>query len=161
MIQIIPLQPHQIIEAKYVVCAVAQRIFLPQGTPRDFYDILAEESELQDMDDYQRIYENNHGLFLVVTDQEKVVGTGAIRRIDQKLAEIKRLWLLEEYHGRQIGYQVMLTLFHFARENHYTHIRLQTSQVQSRAIAFYKRLGFHEIASYRESMDDVSMEIRL
>ena len=161
MIEIVPLRPHQVRDAKYVVCGVAQRIFLPQNTPQEFYDILEEEKELQDMDDYQRVYENNHGQFLVVIDQEKVVGTGALKKLDQDMAEIKRLWLLEEYHGRRIGYQVMMKLLDFARENHYKWVRLQTSQIQTRAIEFYKKLGFYQIPSYRESRDDLSMELKL
>jgi putative acetyltransferase len=161
MIEIHPIQAHQINDAKYVVSAVAQRIFLPENTPQEFYDILEEEKELQDMDDYQTVYENNRGLFLVVTDQEKVVGTGGVKKIDTKTAEIKRLWLLEDYHGLRIGYQIMTRLLDFARENHYQLVRLQTSQVQTRAIAFYKKLGFYQIESYRESRDDLSMEMKL
>jgi ribosomal protein S18 acetylase RimI-like enzyme len=55
----------------------------------------------------------------------------------------------------------MSMLLDFARKNHYTHVRLQTSQVQTRAVGFYKRLGFYQIESYRESMDDLSMEMKL
>jgi putative acetyltransferase len=161
MIKIAQLQPQQVADAKYIVSAVAQRIFLPNGTPQEFYDILEKENELQDMDDYQNVYEQNRGLFLVVTDKEKVIGTGAIKKLDEPTAELKRLWLLEEYHGQGIGYQIMKELLHFARENDYTCVRLQTSQFQARAIAFYKRLGFYEIESYRESMDNISMEMKL
>jgi putative acetyltransferase len=100
-------------------------------------------------------------LFLAVTDDNKLVGTGALKRMDETTAEIKRLWLLEEYHGRQIGYQVMSMLLDFARKNRYARVRLQTSQVQTRAVGFYKRLGFHQIESYRESRDDLSMEMTL
>jgi ribosomal protein S18 acetylase RimI-like enzyme len=32
---------------------------------------------------------------------------------------------------------------------------------QKRAVRFYTRIGFYEIPSYRESMDDVSMEMNL
>jgi putative acetyltransferase len=161
MIKIASLQPQQVSDAKYMVSAVAQRIFLPKGTPQEFYDILEKENELRDMDDYQTVYQGNRGLFLVVTDDEKVIGTGAVKKLDEATAELKRLWLLEEYHGQGIGYQIMLKLLHFARENGYTCMRLQTSQFQIRAIKFYKRLGFYKIESYREGMDDVSMEMNL
>lgn len=161
MIEITPLQPHQVTDAKYIVSAVAQRIFLPKGTPQEFYDILEKENELQDMDDYQKVYEDNRGLFLVVTDEGKVIGTGAVKKLDEGIAELKRLWLLEEYHGQGIGYQVMIKLLQFARENGYRSLRLQTTDLQTRAIKFYKKLGFYEIESYYKSMDNVSMEIML
>ena len=159
MIKIAQLQAHQVVDAKYVISGVAQRIYVPEKTAQEFYDILEEEGELRDMDDFQQAYVENRGLFYVVTDDDKVVGTGAIKKYDDKVAELKRLWLLEEYHGLGIGYRVVSLLFDFACEQGYERIWLQTSLKQERAIRFYTRLGFHPIPSYRESMDNYSMEI--
>ena len=161
MINITSIQTHQIEDAKYVISAVAQRIFVPDKTVQDFYDVLEEEHELHDVDNFQREYVENRGLFLVVMDDEKLVGTGAIKRLEENIAELKRLWLLEEYHGQRIGYQVVLQLLDFARAHGYEKVRLQTSQKQERAVRFYTRLGFYKIPSYRESMDDISMEVSL
>lgn len=161
MIEIRPLQPHEIEAAKWVIAAVAQRIYYPEKTPQYFYDVLAEEGELRDVDDYQRIYSGGHGLFLAVLDEGRLVGTGAIKHLEADTAELKRLWLLEEYHGRRIGYQVVQRLLEFARAHGWTRVRLQTGGEQLRALAFYQKLGFVEIPSYRESMDNISMELRL
>jgi len=161
MINITPIQTHQIEDAKYVISAVAQRIFVPEKTVQDFYNILEEEHELHDVDNYQQEYLENRGLFLVVMDGEKLVGTGAIKKLEENIAELKRLWLLEEYHGQKIGLQVVSQLLTFARTNGYQKIRLQTSLKQERALRFYTHLGFYEIPSYRESMDDISMEMNL
>ena len=152
MINITPIQAHQIEDAKYVISAVAQRIFVPEKTVQDFYDILEEERELQDVDNFQYEYVENRGLFLVVMDGKNLVGTGAIKKLDENIAELKRLWLLEEYHGQGIGYQVVLQLLGFARTRGYEKIRLQTSQKQERAVHFYTKLGFDKIPSYRKSM---------
>jgi putative acetyltransferase len=122
---------------------------------------LEEERELHDVDNYQREYVENRGLFLAVTDDEKLVGTGAIKKLEENIAELKRLWLLEEYHGQKIGYQVVLQLLDFARAHGYETVRLQTSQKQERAVRFYTQLGFYEIPSYRDSMNDISMELGL
>ena len=161
MINITPIQPHQITDAKYVISAVAQRIFVPEKTTQEFYDILEHEGELNDVDNYQQTYVENRGLFLVVLDGDKLVGTGGIKKLEDNIAELKRLWLLEEYHRQKIGYQVVARLLDFARKYEYKKVRLQTSQRQKRAIQFYTDLGFREIPSYRESMDNISMEIKL
>ncbi len=161
MVNILPIQQHQIMDAKLVITAVAQRIFVPEKTIQEFYDLLEEEGELDDMDDYQKIYFDNHGLFLVVLDDEQLVGTGAIKKLTDNIAELKRIWLLEEYHGQKIGYQVVSRLLDFARAQNYEKVWLQTSLKQKRAIDFYTQFGFHEIPNYRESMDDYSMEIIL
>jgi putative acetyltransferase len=161
MINIVPIQPQHITDAKYVISGVAQRIYEPEKTIQEFYNILEEEGELNDVDNYQQVYFNNHGLFLVVLDDNRLVGTGAIKRLDSRVAELKRLWLLEEYHGKKVGYQVTTRLLDFARAQKYERVRLQTGHNQQRAIRFYKRLGFYEIPSYRKSMDNLSMEIKL
>jgi putative acetyltransferase len=161
MIHILPIQPHQIMDAKYVISAVAQRIFVPEKTVQEFYDILEEEGELNDVDNFQQAYIENNGLLLVVLNGDQLIGTGGIKKLEDNIAELKRLWLLEEYHGQKIGYQVVTHLLDFARAHNYKNVRLQTSQQQERAIRFYKRLGFYEIPSYRESMDEISMEIKL
>lgn len=159
MITLTHLRAHQVFDAKYLISAVAQRIYYPGKTPEYFYDVLEEEGELKDIDDFQQIYEQNHGIFLVVLDDDRLVGTGALKRMDPSTAELKRLWLLEEYHGRGIGYQVVMRLFAFAREKGYSSIRLQTGPEQTRAITFYKKLGFHEIECYNDKTDEISMEI--
>ncbi len=161
MINILPIQPHQIKDAKYIISAVAQRIFEPDKTVQYFYDVLEEERELHDVDNFQQEYVDNRGLFLVVMDDKKLVGTGAIKKLEENIAELKRLWLIEEYHGQRIGYQVVSQLLDFARAHGYEKVRLQTSQKQERAVRFYKQFGFYEIPSYRESMDDISMEMGL
>ena len=100
MINITPIQPHQISDAKYVITAVAQRIFEPQKTVQEFSDILEEEGELNDVENYQQAYVENRGLFLVVMDDDKLIGTGGIKKLEENIVELKRLWLLEEYHGK-------------------------------------------------------------
>jgi len=161
MINITPIQIHQIMDAKYVITAVAQRIFEPQKTVQEFYDLLEEEGELHDVDNYQQAYVENRGLFLVVMDDDKLIGTGGIKKLEDNIAELKRLWLLEEYHGQKIGYQVFLRLLDYARAHGYEKVWLQTSQRQERAIRFYTQFGFYKIPSYRSSMDNISMEIKL
>jgi putative acetyltransferase len=159
MINVIPIQPSHILDAKYVISAVAQRFYVPEKTAKEFYRILEAEGELEDVDNYQQVYMENNGLFLVVLDDEKVIGTGAIKKLEENVAELKRLWLLEEYHGQKIGYQVVKRLLDFARAHGYKKVRLQTGEKQQRAIRFYTRLGFCVIPSYRESMDNISMEL--
>lgn len=159
MIEIQPLQPDQIQDAKYVIYSVAQRIFEPDSSPEEFAKMVAEDDELDDLDDYREIYTARRGLFLVVLDDGKVIGTGAIRKLEEDVAELKRIWLLEDYHGRGIGYRVVSMLMEFARRQGYRAVRLQTSGRQTRAIAFYLRFGFHPIPGESEYEDDVFMEM--
>jgi putative acetyltransferase len=161
MIEIRLIQPHETEDAKWIIASVAQRIYYPGKTPQFFYDVLAEEGVLKDIDNHPQVYDGEHGIFLVVLDEGRIVGTGAIKHLEADIAELKRLWLLEDYHGQKIGYRVVQRLLEFARAKGYSRIRLQTGANQTRAMQFYKKLGFIEIPSYLASMDDVSMELQL
>src|SRR5512139_3231248 len=115
MIQIQPIEPHQVAEAKRVILSVARSYFQWPGSLEEIIQQFDERGELRDVDHYQATYLDRKGLFLVVIDQDKVIGTGAIRCLDNELAELKRLWLLEAYHGQGIGYRQVQILLNIAK----------------------------------------------
>src|SRR5215208_296158 len=142
MIQIRSVQLHEWMTAKRVVYRVAYVIF---GGSREFEDFIAyHESihELKDMDNIQESYFDNGGMFLGMFKDGEMICTGAIRKLDEETCELKRLWLLNEYHGQGLGYRMLQELLSIARERGYKRIRLETDPVaQSRALNFYKRIG--------------------
>ena len=162
MITIAPLQPHQVPEAKLVLATVAFPIFKETGTLEEYIALIEAEHALADVENFQAGYNENGGLFLAELDDGKVIGTGAIRRMDDETAELRRMWLLQEYHGQKIGYRIVQRLFATAREKGYRRVRLMTNHVQVEAVTFYRKLGFYEIPSYDpESGDDLAMELVL
>lgn len=162
MIEITPMQPEYIAQAKSVIYNVAHTIFGNGQTLEEFIATVENDRELADVENYQAIYaEENRGLFLVVRDNGKVIGTGAIRKLRENTAELKRIWLLEEYHGQQIGFQVVSMLLNFAREHGYIFAYLETTRLNKRALDFYQKLGFHEVPSPYDEADEVSMEMQL
>jgi len=70
---------------------------------------------------------------------------------------LKRLWLLEEYHGQGIGFRLVARLLDFARAQGYKSVWLETSPEQERAIAFYRELGFHTIPGYSGDSHEIAM----
>jgi ribosomal protein S18 acetylase RimI-like enzyme len=75
---------------------------------------------------------------------------------------LKRLWLLDEYHGQGLGFRMLQELLSIARNMGYQRVILETDPVaQSRALAFYKQAGFSEIASYSDRGDEQAMEMIL
>jgi len=161
MITITPIQPDQVAEAKCVIHAVANRIFAPEQSVEEFLGTPEGQHWLDDVENYRKVYVENRGLLLAALDDGKVIGTGGIRMLKGDVAELKRLWLLEEYHGQKIGFRVVSMLLDFAREQGYTSVYLETSSLQKQAIAFYKKVGFHEVPSPYEDTGEVSMELRL
>ena len=162
MVNIRPIQPEDVAPAKRVIYQVAHRLFHDTRPLEESIADLETQGRLRDMDSFESAYVKNDGIFLVITDEDQVIGTGAIRKIDEETCELKRFWLLFEYHGKGLGYHMMQELLAFARRKGYTRIRLETDRnEQSRAYNFYKRLGFYDIPRYGDNEDDVALEMRL
>ena len=162
MIQIRRIEPHEVPLAKELIYRVAHQVFNNQRPLEESIAFYESKGELHDIDEVQQAYFANNGTFLVMIDRDQIIGTGAIRKIDEEVCELKRVWLLFEYHGRGLGYRIIQELFTFARERGYQRIRLETERhVQSRAYDLYKRLGFYEIPRYSDNEDDVAMEMAL
>lgn len=152
------MQPHETAEARQVILSVAGRILQPEAA-EEF--IVEHAHELVDVGDYSTGYTPPDGLFLVAFDGDRLIGTGAIRRLDSYTAELRRMWLLEPYQGQGIGYRLTWALLAFARQAGYRRIRLTTDVASTRAIRFYHRLGFYPIERYNQSSEAVFMELRL
>ncbi len=124
-----------------------------------FYD---SKGVLEDMDDIQKSYSDDKGVFLVMVSDDQIIGTGAIKKLDEEICELKRLWFLKEFRGKGLGYQMTQELLSFARSQGYKRVRLETDPVaQSQALNFYKRLGFYEIPRYSQNQDETALELVL
>ena len=161
MVEIRPIQAHEIQEAKRVIFTVAFEVFREAGTLEQSIAKYSAQRKLSEMDDVQKNYFKNGGTFLVTVDDGRVIGTGAIRYLEEGVCELKRLWLLTEYHGQGLGYRMMQELFAIARGLGYKVMRLETDNVQKRAVDFYRRLGFYEIPRFGDDPDDIGMEMYL
>src|ERR1700752_1827325 len=163
MIQIRRIKPDESELARRLVYTVAKHVF---ADPLPLEEIMAHydaRGTLDEMNDIQRNYFENGGTFLVMMDDDQLIGTGAIRRLESNVCELKRLWLLPEYHGKGLGYRMVQELLSFAREKGYERIRLETDPMyQKRAVEFYKRLGFYEIPIPNATdEEDILMEMQL
>lgn len=162
MPEILPLCPNQTAEARRVIYTVAHSVFHDRETLAESIAFYETEWPIPDVDNFEHDYFENGGTFLVMVDGGRIIGTGALRRLEDEAGEIKRLWLLPEYQRQGLGYRMMAALLDAAQKIGYTKIRLQTSPTyQARAFAFYLRIGFHEIPRYGHDPDDVGMELDL
>ncbi len=165
MIEITPLRRDQVAEAKKVIYTTAYNIWHDRDTLEETIAIYQAEWPMHDIDDFENKYVANGGAFLVITEEGRVIGTGAVHRLEEEVCEIKRLWLLPEYQGQGLGRRMMDQLLSIAREKGYTKVRLETTPAyQVKAYNFYRHLGFYEIPTYSNHPEDngqVGMELEL
>lgn len=85
---------------------------------------------------------------IVVYENNKPIGGGAIRRYNDEDIELKRVFVHPECQGRGIGTKLVSLLVEWAVELGYKRIILETGNILSEACAVYKKLGFQVIPNY-------------
>lgn len=90
------------------------------------------------------------GAFVAARAGERLVGCGAVRRLDADSAEIKRMFVRREARGRGIGRLLLATLEGEALGLGVRRLVLETGQRQAEALALYTRAGFARIPAFGE-----------
>src|SRR3954471_1280752 len=82
-------------------------------------------------------------------DEERcAVCVGGVKRLDDRTAEIKRMYVLPEARGRGAARALLVALEDAARELGYALARLDTGRSQHHARALYESAGYREIPDY-------------
>lgn len=159
MITIKQIALHQVDELKTMITHAYFDLLQPDQTVQETFVKLQKQGYFNDLDTLQTTYLEG-GTFLILLDGEKIVGAGAIRKYSDDICELKRMWFLKEYRGKGLGLQMAQQLLGFAKQYGYKKVRLDVwfPEVQERAIALYKKLGFNEIPAYNTSLAKLFME---
>ncbi len=98
----------------------------------------AKDFDLDKIEDY---YLQNRGIFYTGVVDGTIVGTSAVRRIDDGTCEIKRIYVRKDFRGRGFGRALLIQALKFAEEN-YSKVVLKTDARLEGAINLYHRNGF-------------------
>jgi GNAT superfamily N-acetyltransferase len=90
------------------------------------------------------------GTFVIARKGHEPIGCGALRRIDDGVGEIKRMYVIPEERGRGVSRIVLEALEAAARTLGISRLLLETGNRSSEAIALYERSGFERIPAYGE-----------
>lgn len=85
---------------------------------------------------------------IVVYEDHKAIGGGAIRRYDDENVELKRVFIHTEYQGQGIGSKLVSLLIEWAMELGYQRMILETGELLAESCAVYRKLGFEVIPNY-------------
>jgi putative acetyltransferase len=97
-------------------------------------------------------YAPPNGRLLLAEFEGQPAGCGALHPLDEGNCEIKRLYVRPQFRGHHIGRLLTERLIAEARTIGYRVMRLDTiADKMTEAVALYQRLGFREIAPYREN----------
>ncbi|HYN20282.1 MAG TPA: GNAT family N-acetyltransferase [Thermoanaerobaculia bacterium] len=96
---------------------------------------------------------DGQGAFLVATRAANPVGCGAVRRIDARIGEIKRMYVAPEERGRGLSRLLLDELESEARALGLSRLVLETGIRQLAALALYEKAGFSRIDPFGEYVD--------
>ncbi len=95
------------------------------------------------------------GRLLLATDDGSVAGCVALHDLGNGICEMKRMFVVPEFHGRGVGRALGEAIIAEAKAIGYDTIRLDTGPKQVEALGLYRRLGFEPIGAYYDLPDDM------
>jgi len=97
-----------------------------------------------DLDDIESSYLNAGGDFVVAIVGDEVVAMGALRRVSDTTADLKRLRVMRELQGKGVGRRIARLLIDRGRELGFTRLTADTTSRQLPAQHLLRELGFAE-----------------
>jgi len=109
-------------------------------------------------------YAAPEGRLLLAFTGGKLAGCIALRKLEEGVCEMKRLFVRKNFRGQKIGIALIERIIKEAREIGYKRMRLDTYPPKmSKAVQLYESYGFRTIAPYYENPydDTLFMELAL
>ena len=95
-----------------------------------------------ELDGRHKMYDNIEGFFeyfWCLFDGKAIIGTVALKRLNDEHCELKSLYLLKQYHKKGLGYQLLKTAILKAQQDGYKEMYLDTLSSSKKAISLYEK----------------------
>ena len=91
------------------------------------------------------------GVFMLARLEGDPVGCGGVKRVDETMGEIKRVWTAPSARGLGIARKIVRSLEAAARDMGLKGVRLDTNRALTEAQALYRTEGYREVARFGDS----------
>jgi putative acetyltransferase len=103
----------------------------------------------KELDTIDQQYREPVGVLLLAFCGELPAGCAGVRKLHEGTAELKRMYVRDEYRGYKIGVSLLQRAIESAKDLRYKKLRLDTLENMTKAQQLYRSFGFYEIPSYR------------
>jgi ribosomal protein S18 acetylase RimI-like enzyme len=132
-----------------ITIAPADNLPIVRELITEYANSLGVDLSFQDLDHELSTLDTFYELILLARDDDRIAGCVALRRIDDEICEMKRLYVRPAFRGINLGRQLAERIIDAARDRSYKRMRLDTLPTMTAAIPLYRALGFVEIEPYR------------
>lgn len=94
------------------------------------------------------------GGIILAREGNDYTGCVGVRKMDDTTAEMKRMWVKTNQHGKGFGSALLHQALQLAKDCGYKKIRLDTLNTMMPAIKLYRKNGFTEIPAYYHNPDE-------
>jgi len=127
----------------------ARELFREYGASLGF--CLCFESFEREIADLPGAYRPPEGRLLLAFSRDTAAGCVALRRLEDRICEMKRLYVRPQFRRHGLGRDLVIALIERARESSYERMRLDTiAASMTEAVSLYRSLGFKEIVAYHD-----------
>lgn len=138
---------------------------------KTFYETFSNDNTKEDMENYlkenfsyeqvEREIKNNYSKFYIVENDEEVVAymklnfdNAQTEKDHYNTIEVQRIYVLQEYKGKQIGKKLMQKAIEIAKDKNLNYIWLGVWEHNINAIKFYEKLGFKKFDTHIFKLGD-------
>ena len=116
----------------------------------------------KDLSDLEKFYFKNKGWFDVLIDNEQIIGSYGVFKIDEKVCELRKMYLLPAYQGKGLGKLMMNAALEKARELGYIEMILESNKLLDKALGLYEKYGFKKyVPEHFSDRCDLAMKLIL
>jgi ribosomal protein S18 acetylase RimI-like enzyme len=132
-----------------ITIAPAEDLSIVRALITEYATSLGVDLSFQNLDHELATLDLFYEQILVARDETRAAGCVALRRIDDAICEMKRLYVRPAFRGHDLGRRLAERIIEEGRQRGYKRMRLDTLPTMTAAIPLYRSLGFVEIAPYR------------
>lgn len=100
--------------------------------------------------------------FYCLLDDEKLIGTVALKKIDDYTVELKALYLDKSYRGQHLGSRLIKVAIDEAKTRRFKSMVLDSMSKYKEALHLYEKLGFRNTERFNDNVyADVFMKLEL
>ncbi|MGB0881837.1 MAG: GNAT family N-acetyltransferase [Vicingaceae bacterium] len=144
-------------EQKLIICNTLHDFDLAKKMTLDYFDWLGEDLFYQglerEMSFFHHIYNKPKGAFIYVKINDEIAGGVGVRKLEEGICEMKRLYVYEKYRGHNLGQLLCDKLIEISKQLGYSKMRLDTLPTLKNAVELYEKMGFNPIPKYYNNPD--------